>query len=59
MACFAELFNEMLMRDFGFQIFKAIHNAPEIVKEEKEDKVGVIFSEILFVILRPEIVQMN
>uniref|UniRef100_A0A8D8X8X7 Cell division cycle and apoptosis regulator protein 1 n=1 Tax=Cacopsylla melanoneura TaxID=428564 RepID=A0A8D8X8X7_9HEMI len=37
-ALFAELFNEMLMRDFGFQIFKAIHNAPEPVKEEKEDK---------------------
>lgn len=34
---FAELFNEMLMRDFGFNIFKALYELPEKVKE-KEDK---------------------
>ncbi|KAG8273792.1 Cell division cycle and apoptosis regulator protein 1 [Homalodisca vitripennis] len=35
---FAELFNEMLMRDFGFQIYKALVEVPEKPKEEKEDK---------------------
>uniref|UniRef100_A0A1B6DP60 SAP domain-containing protein n=2 Tax=Clastoptera arizonana TaxID=38151 RepID=A0A1B6DP60_9HEMI len=35
---FAELFNEMLMRDFGFRIYKALTAAPEKQKEEKEDK---------------------
>ena len=33
---FAELFNEMLMRDFGFNIYRAIVEAPEKPKEEKE-----------------------
>lgn len=33
---FAELFNEMLMRDFGFKIFQSIQIAPEKTKE-KED----------------------
>ncbi|XP_073978957.1 cell division cycle and apoptosis regulator protein 1-like isoform X3 [Rhodnius prolixus] len=32
---FAELFNEMLMRDFGFNIYKAVLAAPERPKEEK------------------------
>lgn len=36
---FAELFNEMLMRDFGFNIYKALYDLPERVKEkEKDDK---------------------
>nr|CAD7460131.1 unnamed protein product [Timema tahoe] len=35
---FAELFNEMLMRDFGFRIYKALEESPEKVKEE--EKVG-------------------
>ena len=35
---FAELFNEMLMRDFGFNIYKALCAAPEKPKEEKKDK---------------------
>lgn len=34
---FAELFNEMLMRDFGFNIYKALHDLPEKPKE-KDDK---------------------
>lgn len=36
---FAELFNEMLMRDFGFNIYKALVAVPEpvVVKEEKDD----------------------
>merc|ERR1711874_735271 len=33
---FAELFNEMLMRDFGFQIYKCIAGAP--VKKEDDKK---------------------
>lgn len=33
---FAELFNEMMMRDSGFQLYKALENAPS--KEEKKDK---------------------
>jgi hypothetical protein len=36
---FAELFNEMLMRDFGFNIYKAMIAAPEKAKENKDDKV--------------------
>lgn len=40
MSLFAELFNEMLMRDFGFRIYKALSAAPEKPKEEKEDKVS-------------------
>nr|ATX63074.1 apoptosis regulator protein 1 [Locusta migratoria] len=35
---FAELFNEMLMRDFGFRIYRALHDAPERPKEEEKDK---------------------
>lgn len=35
---FAELFNEMLMRDFGFYIYKALRQVPEKPKEEKDDK---------------------
>ena len=35
---FAELFNEMLMRDSGFTIYKAILEAPEKKEEEKEKK---------------------
>lgn len=34
---FAELFNEMLMRDFGFNIYKALFELPEKLKE-KDDK---------------------
>ncbi|BES94462.1 DBC1 [Nesidiocoris tenuis] len=35
---FAEAFNEMLMRDNGFTIYKAILDAPEKPKEEKKEK---------------------
>ncbi|XP_063443899.1 cell division cycle and apoptosis regulator protein 1-like isoform X3 [Mytilus trossulus] len=35
---FAELFNEMLMRDFGFEIYKSLVRAPEKKEEEKKDK---------------------
>lgn len=35
---FAELFNEMLMRDFGFNIYKALYELPEKVKEKDEKK---------------------
>lgn len=35
---FAELFNEMLMRDFGFRIYTALSNLPEKVKEKDDDK---------------------
>ncbi|KAK1120726.1 hypothetical protein K0M31_010930 [Melipona bicolor] len=35
---FAELFNEMLMRDFGFRIYRALCNLPEKLKEKDEDK---------------------
>uniref|UniRef100_A0A1B0CCS2 DBC1/CARP1 catalytically inactive NUDIX hydrolase domain-containing protein n=1 Tax=Lutzomyia longipalpis TaxID=7200 RepID=A0A1B0CCS2_LUTLO len=38
---FAELFNEMLMRDFGFNIYKALNLIPEKVKEvdvKKDEK---------------------
>ena len=35
---FAELFNEMLMRDCGFNIYKALLAAPEKPKEEKKEK---------------------
>lgn len=35
---FAELFNEMLMRDFGFNIYKAIHSQPEKVEEKGKDE---------------------
>ncbi|KAF2900664.1 hypothetical protein ILUMI_05521 [Ignelater luminosus] len=35
---FAELFNEMLMRDFGFNIYRALYELPEKVKEKEERK---------------------
>ncbi|KAK3091306.1 hypothetical protein FSP39_018795 [Pinctada imbricata] len=35
---FAELFNEMLMRDFGFEIYKSLVKAPEKKEEEKKEK---------------------
>ena len=31
---FAEMFNEMLMRDFAFRIFRSIYDAPEKPKDE-------------------------
>lgn len=34
---FAELFNEMLMRDFGFNIYKALSVFPAMKDEEKKD----------------------
>ncbi|XP_058835786.1 cell division cycle and apoptosis regulator protein 1-like [Topomyia yanbarensis] len=40
---FAELFNEMLTRDFGFNIYKAVHLIP--VKKEEESKKDVIAEE--------------
>lgn len=41
---FAELFNEMLMRDFGFRIYRALNDAPERVKED--EKVTYAFTFI-------------
>ncbi|XP_050306432.1 cell division cycle and apoptosis regulator protein 1-like [Anthonomus grandis grandis] len=38
---FAELFNEMLMRDFGFNIFKALCQLPDKPKEEDRKKKDV------------------
>merc|ERR1712150_173308 len=35
---FAELINEMLMRDFGFRIYKSLITAPDKKEEEKEKK---------------------
>lgn len=35
---FAELFNEMLMRDFGFNIYKVLHAMPEPESNESESK---------------------
>ncbi|XP_043470873.1 cell division cycle and apoptosis regulator protein 1-like [Leptopilina heterotoma] len=35
---FAELFNEMLMRDFGFRIYRGLCSLPEKPKEKEEDK---------------------
>ncbi|XP_063619389.1 cell division cycle and apoptosis regulator protein 1-like [Cydia splendana] len=35
---FAELLNEMLMRDFGFYIYKTLYTLPEKVEEVKEVK---------------------
>ncbi|XP_049274247.1 cell division cycle and apoptosis regulator protein 1 isoform X2 [Rhipicephalus sanguineus] len=34
---FAELFNEMLIRDFGFNIYRALLEAPEQKEEKKKD----------------------
>ena len=36
MSLFAELFNEMLQRDFGYRIFKALASVP--CKDDKKDK---------------------
>merc|ERR1712179_70742 len=35
---FAELFNEMFIRDSAFKLYKAIQAAPDKPKEEKEEK---------------------
>lgn len=35
---FAELFNEMMMRDFGFRIYRALIEAPEMKDDEKEKR---------------------
>lgn len=35
---FAELFNEMLMRDFGFRIYRSLCSLPEKPKEKEDDK---------------------
>ncbi|KAK2576941.1 hypothetical protein KPH14_005557 [Odynerus spinipes] len=35
---FAELFNEMLMRDFGFRIYRSLCSLPERPKEKDDDK---------------------
>lgn len=35
---FAELFNEMLMRDYGFRIYKSLYEAAEKVREEEREK---------------------
>lgn len=35
---FAELFNEMLMRDFGFNIYKVLYSMPEPEKSEHDSK---------------------
>lgn len=35
---FAELFNEMLMRDFGFNIYRALYELPEKAKEKEEKR---------------------
>lgn len=35
---FAELFNEMLMRDAGFNIYKTLHALPERKEEDEKDK---------------------
>ncbi|GLG95042.1 Cell division cycle and apoptosis regulator protein 1 [Gryllus bimaculatus] len=40
---FAELFNEMLMRDFGFNIFRALYVAPERPKED--EKVNIVLKD--------------
>ena len=48
---FAELFNEMLMRDFGFRIYKSLLALPEKPKEDKkkdkDHKVQLVFASIL------------
>ena len=36
MSLFAELFNEMLMRDFGFGIYKSLLVLPDKPKEDKK-----------------------
>ncbi|KAF8781684.1 cell division cycle and apoptosis regulator protein 1-like [Argiope bruennichi] len=37
---FAEIFNEMMMRDFGFRIYRGLVEAPEIKDDEKDKKKG-------------------
>lgn len=39
MSLFAELFNEMLMRDFGFRIYRSLYEAAEKVRDEEKEKV--------------------
>jgi len=41
---FAELFNEMLRRDFGFNIYRAFDELPE--KPKEEEKVKEVFDFI-------------
>ncbi len=44
---FAELFNEMLVRDSGFRIYRAVVDAPaEKAKEEKKEKKEVSVSRV-------------
>ncbi|CAH0729369.1 unnamed protein product, partial [Brenthis ino] len=38
---FAELFNEMLMRDFGFYVYKTLYTLPEKAEEVKEKDKSV------------------
>jgi len=38
LSLFAELFNEMMMRDNAFKLYRAVANAPEKPKEVKDDK---------------------
>ncbi|XP_045447120.1 cell division cycle and apoptosis regulator protein 1-like [Melitaea cinxia] len=38
---FAELFNEMLMRDFGFYVYKTLYTLPEKVEEHREKDKSV------------------
>lgn len=44
---FAELFNEMLMRDFGFNIYKSLFSLPDdqLVEKDKKEKVNVVKSD--------------
>lgn len=37
---FAELFNEMLMRDFGFNIYKTLYNLPDKEEEKEKEAIG-------------------
>ncbi|KAJ0178834.1 hypothetical protein K1T71_005609 [Dendrolimus kikuchii] len=39
---FAELFNEMLMRDFGFYVYKTLYTLPEKPEEVKEKSVETV-----------------
>jgi hypothetical protein len=43
---FAELFNEMLRRDFGFNIYRAFDELPEKPKEEEKVKEVLEFIEL-------------
>lgn len=43
---FAELFNEMLMRDFGFNIYKAMCAMPEKTKEEEDAAAAAVTAPI-------------